>query len=292
MSEDLVANRLGEYLRARRALVSPEQVGLPAGSNRRVSGLRREEVALLAGISADYYLRLERGKDTNPSMQVLQSLSRVLRLDDVESRYLMGLGASRPTSRRRRRVERVPARLYDLLAVLDAPAFVEGKYFDVLAANPLAIAFSPRLAPGNNRLRSMLLDPEEREFHVDWERSVGDFIALFRNSISDDVDDPRAIELVGELSLASARFREQWGRHDVRPFSGGAAEVVHPVVGSLQLHREKLRIDDLVLVIYYPERGSSSAEKLGMLASLFAPDLRRDVPGSVAVDEGGSGWIE
>jgi transcriptional regulator with XRE-family HTH domain len=269
MSEDLLANRLGEYLRARRALVSPEQVGLPAGSNRRVSGLRREEVALLAGISADYYLRLERGKDTNPSMQVLQSLSRVLRLDDVESKYLMGLGTSPPTSRRRRRVERVPARLHDLLAVLDAPAFVEGKYFDVIAANPLAIAFSPRLAPGNNRLRSMLLDPEEREFHVDWEGAVGDFVALFRNSISDDVDDPRAIELVGELSLASTRFREQWGRHDVRPFVGGAAEVVHPVVGSLQLHREKLRIDDLVLVIYYPERGSPSAEKLGMLASLF-----------------------
>jgi transcriptional regulator with XRE-family HTH domain len=273
---DTGTNRLGEYLRARRALVTPDQAGLPGGLHRRVSGLRREEVALLAGISADYYLRLERGRDTNPSVQVLGSLARVLQLDDVETEYLMGLGITRPSARRPRRVERVPARVHHLLAVIDAPAFVEGRYFDVLAANPLAVAFSPRLAPGNNRLRSLLLDPEEQRFHVHWERAVGDFVALFRGSIADDVADPRAIELVGELSLASARFRELWARHDVRPFAGDATEVVHPVVGDLQLHREKLVVGDLVLVVYYPEAGSPSAEKLRMLASLVAPCAARD----------------
>lgn len=274
-------NRLGEYLRARRALVTPEHAGLPGGSHRRVTGLRREEVALLAGISADYYLRLERGKDVNPSAQVLESLARVLHLDDVESAYLKGLASPRPSTRRRRRVERVPARLHDLLAIIDAPAFVEGRYFDVLAANPLAVAFSPRLAPGQNRLRSLLLDPEEREFQAHWERAVDDFIALFRTSITDDEDDPRVIELVGELSLASARFRERWARHDVRPFAGGDTEVVHPVVGALQLHREKLRGDDLVLVVYYPETGSPSAEKLKILASLSAHDRARTTEGVV-----------
>jgi transcriptional regulator with XRE-family HTH domain len=272
MDGEAGANRLGEYLRARRALVAPERAGLPGGANRRVAGLRREEVALLAGISADYYLRLERGRDSNPSAQVLEALARVLQLDDVETSYLMGLGTAKPSARRRRRVERVPARLQHLLAVIDAPAFVEGRYFDVLAANPLAIAFSPRLAPGNNRLRSLLLDPEEQRFQLEWERAVGDFIALFRNSIADDVTDPRAIELVGELSLVSARFREQWSRHDVRPFAGGAADVLHPVVGTLELHREKLVVDDLVLVVYYPEAGSPTAEKLRMLASLVTPD--------------------
>jgi transcriptional regulator with XRE-family HTH domain len=268
MDGDDGTKRLGEYLRARRALVTPKQAGLVASSNRRVSGLRREEVALLAGISADYYLRLERGRDSNPSVQVLESLSRVLLLDDVETAYLMGLGTSRPSPRRRRHIERVPERFHHLLDVIDAPAFVEGRYFDVLAANHLATAFSPRLAPGNNRLRSMLLDPEEQEFHLHWERDASNFIALFRNSIADDVGEPRAIELVGELSLASAQFRKQWGRHDVRPFAGGATEVVHPMVGGLQLNREKLRADDLVLVVYYAAGGSSSAEKLRMLASL------------------------
>ncbi|TVT01058.1 helix-turn-helix transcriptional regulator [Amycolatopsis bartoniae] len=267
-------NRLGEYLSARRALVTPQQAGLPAGSGRRVPGLRREEVALLAGISADYYFRLERGRDKNPSVQVLESLARVLRLDDVETEYLLGLGGPRPRRRRPRRTERVPARLHHLLAALDIPAFIENRYFDVLAANPLAVAFSPRLAPGHNRLRSLMLDPEEREFHDDWDSAVGEFVASFRRSLGDGSADPRAIELVGELSLASARFRSLWGRHDVRLLAGGTTSVNHPVVGQLRLHREKLPVDELILVVYYPDEHSDSAEKVALLASLAstAPD--------------------
>ncbi|MEU8780470.1 helix-turn-helix domain-containing protein [Streptomyces sp. NPDC048637] len=162
MKDEESGNRLGSYLRARRELVSPAQAGIPPGGNRRVPGLRREEVALLAGISPDYYLRLERGRDKNPSPQVLESLARVLGLDDIERTYLLGLTAARPRAPRRKRPEHVPARVHQLLAHLQIPAFVEGRAFDVLASNPMAVALSPRLRPGQNRLRSRFLDPEEQ----------------------------------------------------------------------------------------------------------------------------------
>jgi transcriptional regulator with XRE-family HTH domain len=268
MDEEGASNRLGEYLRARRGLVSPEMAGIPAGANRRVSGLRREEVALLAGISADYYLRLERGRDNNPSPQVLESLARVLHLDDVETDYLLGLGNAGLRVRGRRLTERVPERLHHLLAALEVPAFIEGRYFDVLASNPLAVAFSPRLAPGHNRLWSLLLDAEEREFHDDWSRATADSVASFRSSIGDDVSNPRVVEIVGELSLASARFRQLWARHDVRRLEGGTTTVNHPTLGSLHLHREKLPVGGLILVLYYPDTNSETADKLRLLASL------------------------
>jgi transcriptional regulator with XRE-family HTH domain len=268
-------NELGEYLRARRALVTPEQLGIASGPSRRVPGLRREEVALLAGISADYYLRLERGRDDNPSAQVLEALARVLRLDEVETEHLLGFTRARPRTRRLRAVERVPARLHHLLAALDVPAFVEGRFFDVLASNPAAVALSPRLTPGHNRLRSLVLDPAERGFHDDWEAAVAAFVALFRGTVGDDVTDARAVELVGELSLASARFRTLWARHDVRRLEGGTTTVHHPAVGELRLHREKLPVDDLVLVVYYPEADSESAGKLALLGSAAADPVDR-----------------
>jgi transcriptional regulator with XRE-family HTH domain len=268
MSEDGRANLLGDYLRARRALVTPEQAGIPAGANRRVSGLRREELAMLAGISADYYLRLERGRDKNPSSQVLESLARVLCLDDVEQEYLLGLAAARPRTRRRLKPERVPARLHQLLASVQVPAFLEGRAFDVLASNRLAVVLSPRLQPGYNRLRSLLLDPEEQAFQQDWDRSTEGFIAAFRKSIGDDTDNPRFVELVGELALSSERFRTLWARHDIRGLEGGTTTVNHPVVGELHLHRDKLPVDDLILVLYYADQGSQSDEKLRLLASM------------------------
>lgn len=187
MDADARANELGEYLRARRGLVTPERVGIPGDARRRVPGLRREEVALLAGISADYYLRLERGRDRNPSPQVLEALARVLELDDVETAYVLSLTAPRPRTRRPRRIEQMPARLHHLLDALEVPAFIEGRYFDVLASNPLAAALSPRLVPGQNRLRSLLLDPEEREFHTQWEEAVIDFVAAARHTLGDDL---------------------------------------------------------------------------------------------------------
>lgn len=267
MDPDTRANALGEYLQARRALVSPERVGLPAGRRRRVPGLRREEVALLAGISADYYLRLERGRDDNPSPQVLDALARVLQLDDVETAWLRDLTTPRPRVRRPRAAERVPERLHHLLAALDVPAFVEGRYFDVLASNAAAVALSPRLVPGENRLRSLLLDPEERSFHRDWEAAVDSFVGVARRTLGHDASDPRAVELVGELSLASARFRTLWARHDVRALDGGTVTVDHPRVGPLELHREKLPVGGLILVIYYPDAHGDSADRLRLLST-------------------------
>jgi transcriptional regulator with XRE-family HTH domain len=268
MSDVDQANLLGGYLRARRALVTPEQAGIPGGGNRRVPGLRREEVAMLAGISADYYLRLERGRDKNPSEQVLSSLARVLRLDELEQEYLLGLARHRPRTRRRRKPERVPARLHQLLAAVQVPAFVEGRAFDVLASNELAVAFSPRLRPGYNRLRSLLLDPEEQVFQENWDRSTEGFIAAFRKSVGEDIDNPRFVELVGELALSSERFRTLWARHDVRGLDGGTTTVNHPVLGQLRLHRDKLPVEGLLVVMYYADQGSESEDKLRLLASL------------------------
>jgi transcriptional regulator with XRE-family HTH domain len=268
MNRDEETNRLGAYLRARRDLVTPQQAGIPAGPGRRVAGLRREEVAMLAGVSADYYLRLERGRDKNPSAQVLAALARVLGLDEVEHQYLLGLAKPSRRGRPRRRAERVPDRLHHLLAALEVPAFIEGRAYDVLASNPLALALSPRLRPGENRLWSLMLDPEEHEFHADWDAATAEFVGSFRKSIGEDADDARIVELVGELSVASARFRTLWARHDVRQLAGGTTVVNHPVVGKLHLHRDKLPVGDLTLVLYYPDIGSDSAEKLRMLASL------------------------
>lgn len=274
---DAEGNRLGAYLKARRGLVSPEQAGIPPGGTRRVSGLRREEVSMLAGISADYYLRLERGRDAHPSPQVLDALARVLRLDEVERDYLHSLVSTdsalrRP--RRRRAPQRVPARLHQLLSSVGVPAFIEGPTFDVLASNALAVALSPRLRPGQNRLRSLLLDPEEQAFQANWAESSAGFVAAFRESVGDDIDDPRFVELVGELSLSSGRFRELWARHDVRKLEGNTAAVNHPLVGELHLHRDKLPVDGLLLVLYYADVGSESAEKLELLASMVEADAR------------------
>ncbi|MFE2498450.1 helix-turn-helix domain-containing protein [Streptomyces scopuliridis] len=264
-------NLLGEYVRARRELVTPEQVGIPVVGVRRVPGLRREEVAMLAGISADYYLRLEQGRDRNPSVQVLESLARVLRLDDDATAHLLRLGAEKPRRNRRRpRKETVPPGIVKLVATLPLPALVEGRYFDVLAANALATALSPRLAVGANRLRDVFLDPAEQALHPDWENAAVGMVAGFRESVGTDTDDPRFIELVGELSLASPRFSRLWARHDVEACEGTPKHIDHPQVGGLRLNRERLGISGTtgqMLVIYHPDPGTDNADKLALLAS-------------------------
>ena len=267
-------NMLGEYLRARRELVTPDSAGLPQLGTRRVAGLRREEVAMLAGISADYYLRLEQGRDRNPSVQVLESLARVLQLDETGTAYLLSLGSERPRRPRRRpRKETVPSGIRKLLDSLTLPAFVEGRYFDVLAANPLAAALSPRLTTGRNRLRDVFLDPAEQSLYPHWEDATVGLVAGFRESVGTDTDDPRFIELVGELSLASDRFRKLWARHDVRVREGASVTLDHPQVGDLILNREKLAIGGSagqLLVVYHADRGTTSADKLSLLSSYQA----------------------
>ncbi|MGW4774736.1 helix-turn-helix domain-containing protein [Nocardia sp. NPDC004278] len=279
-------NLLGDYLRARRELVTPEQVGIPVLGVRRVPGLRREEVAMLAGISADYYLRLEQGRDRNPSIQILESIARVLQLDEDMSAYLLGLAAGKPRRRRRPQKETVPPSIMKLIGTLPLPAFVEGRYFDVLAANPLATALSPCLTAGANRLRDVFLDPGERSLFPDWEIATEGLIAGFRRSVGTDIDDPRSIELVGELSLASPRFRRLWARHDVKTRQGALMRFDHPQVGRLVLNREKLLItgtEEMMLVMYHADAGSGDAEKLALLASAILPPA---APRGLVTEEG------
>ncbi|MEU4654100.1 helix-turn-helix transcriptional regulator [Streptomyces sp. NPDC023723] len=265
-------NLLGDYVRARRELVTPEAAGIPAVGIRRVPGLRREEVAMLAGISADYYLRLEQGRDRNPSVQVLESLARVLRLDDDATAYLLRLGATRPRRRSdRRRPETVPAGIAQLVSTLPLPALVEDRYFDILAANPLATALSPRLAAGVNRLWGLFCDPADQALYPDWEETTEGAVAVFRQSIGTDTDDPRFVELVGGLCLRSPRFSRLWARHDVQVCEGAPMRFAHPQVGDLRLNAEKLHIGGTagqMLVVLHPDPGTDSADKLALLASV------------------------
>jgi transcriptional regulator with XRE-family HTH domain len=268
-------NPLGAFLRARRELVTPRLAGIPDVGVRRTPGLRREEVAMLAGISADYYLRLERGRDRHPSVQVLESIARVLQLDDDHVAHLLTLVAEIPRHRRHRpRRQTPPAGALKLLDSLTQPAFIEDRYFDVLAANRMATALSPALAVGGNQLRDLFLDPAEQALHLQWENVTECFVANLRQAVGTDVDDPRFIELTGELCLASPRFRQLWARHEVRGQRGTPILLDHPQVGQLTLNRERLSIngtDDLMLVVYHPDAGSGDADKLALLGATALP---------------------
>jgi len=265
-------NVIGEYLRARRELVQPEEVGLPNLGRRRTPGLRREEVAMLAGVSADYYIRLEQGRDQHPSAQVLDALARVLQLDEDATAHLHGL-AQPPAQRRRRgsRPERPPAAIVELMMSWPAtPAYVFGRYLDVLAANPMATALAPWFTPGENLARGAFLDPRRRELRPDWERSLGGTVAALRANVGPDIDDPRLTELVGELSLRSEEFRQLWARHDARPKGTGTTTIHHPQVGRLELSYTKFPIPDTdrqTLSIYHAAPGSASERALAVLAT-------------------------
>lgn len=267
-------NALGEFLRAHREQVLPEDVGITDIRHRRTPGLRREEVAMLAGISIDYYLRLEQGRDRTPSVQVLESLGRALQLDEDQTAYLLALTRPKPRRRpRSARSEKVPTGTLQLLDALPMPAFVQSRYLDVLAANAMAQALSPNLSPGVNRLRAALLDPEEAEFYADWENATAAAVGQLRATMGAESDDPRLVELVGELSMKSDWFRRLWARQDVVRPAGGPARMHHPNVGDLTLHREKLSIagtDRQVLVIYHADPGTASADALVLLGGIAA----------------------
>ncbi|MBL0886158.1 helix-turn-helix domain-containing protein [Myceligenerans indicum] len=265
---------LGDYLKARRRLVTPEDVGLPRGTRRRVPGLRREELALLAGISQDYYLRLEQGRDTNPSRQVLDALASVLALDTEATAYLYELAtAPAAPAHRPGPAEQVPPGLAQLLDEMPFPAFVQGRHMDVLAANALARALSPQYRPGVNLLRAVFLDPRDRDLHQDWDRATAEAVAGLRAVAGADLEDPRLTELVDELSAASAEFRALWARQDVHHKVGGISRMRHPTVGELVLRHEKLTVNGApgqMLVIYHADPGSSSHAALEQLARASA----------------------
>jgi transcriptional regulator with XRE-family HTH domain len=262
------AGPLGDYLRARREVVGPDDVGLPPHGRRRVPGLRREEVALLARISADYYLRLEQGRDRHPSAQVLDALAQALRLDGDATAHLHGLARSAPP-RPPRQPERVPVGIRQLVdSWPDTPAFVQGRYADVLYANSAATALSPLFAAGVNVLRAIFLDPASLRDYPVTENIVANAVASLRALVAVDADDPRLTELVAELSSGSARFRRLWDRYDVGVRSGGGVRTLrHPRVGDLRLRYEKLQISGTsqTLVVYHADPGSPSEQALRRL---------------------------
>ena len=264
-------NALGDFLRARRELVTPAEVGLPAGNTlRRVPGLRREEVAMLAGISAEYYVRLERGRDRNPSAQVIDALAQVLQLDTEGTTYLMALASHKPRRLPAPRTEQVSPHLSLLLQTLNVPAIVFNKYSDVLAANPLARALSPDMTPGVNRLRLLFIDADVRSYHPDWQRYTADVVAHLRAQAGTDTDDERLHTLIGELCLRSDRFRQLWGRHDVRTARGGTFVIRHPTVGDLELLVEKFAVSGTngqEILLLHAEPGTRSEHALATLAA-------------------------
>ncbi|OZM80873.1 helix-turn-helix domain-containing protein [Pseudonocardia sp. MH-G8] len=274
-------NALGEFLRARRGLVLPGGALAPVDRRRRVSGLRREEIALLAGVSVDYYVRLEQGRERHPSAQVVEALARALELDDDAATHLHEL--ARPRVRRRRqarRRERVSTHLAQMMAGWHrTPALILDRHLTVLAANDLGRALLAGHTHSDDLVRLIFLDPDARSFYPEWERAAANTVAGLRAAVGLDRDDPALIELVGELSVKSEPFRRLWARHDVRQKSHEVKRFHHPVVGELTLTYEALTVNSAPgqqLVVYHAEPGSPSEQALALLGSLAATD--QDAP--------------
>jgi transcriptional regulator with XRE-family HTH domain len=275
-------NDIREFLISRRARITPDQAGLPAyGTKRRVTGLRREEVAMLAGISVEYYTRLERGNANGVSEDVLEGIARALQLDEAERAHLLDLvrtaGSSRPTRRRptQERIRPTVQRILDSVTML--PAYVRNGRLDILTANQLGTAlysevFTDPVRPAN-MARFIFLNPRAVEFFSDWESVANDAVAILRAEAGRDPYDRRLSDLIGELSTRSEEFRVRWATHNVKFHRTGSKRLHHPLVGDLTLEFEAF---DLAadpgqrINIYTAEPGSSSDEALSLLASWTA----------------------
>ncbi|WP_194899224.1 helix-turn-helix transcriptional regulator [Catenulispora pinisilvae] len=271
---------LAEFLRARRAVLRPEDVGLDdaAGdARRRVAGLRREELAMLAGVSADYYVRLEQGRGHRPSDSVLDSLARALRLDGELTEHLYALARPTPGGTRARERERVADTVQELLdAWTTTPATVTSRRLTVIGSNALACELADCYAPGTNLLRALFLDPGTHQTHVDWHTAASDAVANFRARIGTERDDPELAALIGELSLNSQDFRELWARHDVRTTTAGAKGFRHPEVGVINLLFHAMPLEHgQVLTVLHARPGSSDEQSLALLATMIATRQQR-----------------
>jgi transcriptional regulator with XRE-family HTH domain len=266
------------FLRARRERLDPAELGLPSLGQRRTPGLRREEVAQLAGVSVDYYVRLEQGRDLRPSVAVLEALARALQLAAPERDHLFRLGRTTPEPRRStpgaERVRPVTRRLLEL--VDPAPAAVYGRRLDVLAWNRgfSALIIDPALVPPGRRnmVLLMFLDPGLRARYVHWSTYARDTVACLRAAAGRHPDDPSISALVGELSIKSAEFRALWSRHDVREKTVGRKEFDHPLVGRVALDYESLAVpnSDQILQVYSAAPDSPDAAALQLLCNLHA----------------------
>jgi transcriptional regulator with XRE-family HTH domain len=280
-----------DFLRSRRERVRPGDVGLPEEGRRRTPGLRRAEVAQLAGISPDYYVRLEQGRNVRPSPSVLDALARTLRLDEDERGHLYQLARSESAPRRRGTVDRVHPRVRRLVEVVDpTPAVVLNTRMDVLAWNRMYVAMCmdygtlPR--ERRNAVWFTFCVPAARSLYVDWETAARQGIAHLRAAAGQDPDDPVTKALIGELSVKSPEFRKWWARHDVAVYSSGRKELQHPAVGHLVLDYQSFQIPntpDQQLVLYTAPTGSPSQDALDLLAMLAGD------PSTADADAGGQG---
>lgn len=269
---------LADFLRNRRSRIQPDDVDIPTEGlrRRRAPGLRREEVARLAGMSVDYYTRLEQGRDVRPSLAVLTALGRALRLDDAEQRHLVtlasaGRGGGRVANTAPERVRPPLRRL--LNSITGVPAFVLGRRMDVLAWNRMAAAlitdFGALPVSQRNMMLLLFLDPAFRNLYLNWTEVAKESIAHLRGCTGRHPDDPRLAAIVGELSVKSAEFRQFWSGHDVKEKGFGRKEFNHPAVGRMSLDFETLALPDgpdRVLVTYTAEPGSPSQAALDLLA--------------------------
>ncbi|MCF3180617.1 helix-turn-helix domain-containing protein [Streptomyces polychromogenes] len=266
---------LAGFLRTRRARVDPAAAGIPVDSRRRVEGLRREEVAHLSGVSVDYYVRLEQGRATQPSEQVLDALARVLGLDGTERGHLYRLARQR-----RRRVKTPGGRVRpELLRVLGlvtgAPALIMDHRLDVLAGNRLAELLFGRPLPALNIARNLFLEEAGDGLYAEWESCTLDVVGHLRLAAGTYPDDPRLASLIGELAMGSERFRRLWARADVRARTHGRRAYRHPVVGLLELHQENFALPDesgMELLVLSAAPGSPAEDGLRLLAGLGADD--------------------
>lgn len=275
------ARELADFLRARRSRLRPQDVGLTPGGRRKVAGLRREELALLAGLSTDYYQRMEQGREVRPSDDVLDAIAGALGLDAGERRHLFTLAraARRPApTRLHRDPERVPGGTRRLLRVMDTPALVLGRHLDLLDWNPSAEAlFGGPVGHPPERLNMLLLMFDDtmtgNRGCSDWERQALDYIGMMRAAVAMDPTHPRATAVVGELSIRSAEFRRLWARHDVRESVSGTKTFRVPQVGDIVLDWDTYPLPGNpgpVLVVYTAEPGSPDADRLRLLACLHA----------------------
>ncbi|MBY8866205.1 helix-turn-helix transcriptional regulator [Streptomyces sennicomposti] len=277
-----------EFLTSRRAKITPERAGLPAGPRRRVPGLRRSEVAALADMSVEYYAKLERGSLAGASPAVLEAVARALQLDDAERAHLLHLaraadGSDALTRPRRRPTARqwTPHRSlqWTLDAITAGPAVVSNGRMDVVAVNPLARAFYADLFADADNQRNLarfnFLDPAARRFYPDWELFADTAVAILRREAGRDPHDKDLHDLIGELSTRSEEFRTRWGAHDVRRHGTGTKRFRHPAVGDLTLAYEALDLaaePGLGMTVYTAEPGSPSEQALRLLASLAATE--------------------
>lgn len=272
-------NELGDFLRTRRAAVRPEDAGITTWGPRRVPGLRREELAHLAGISVNYYTRLEQGQSANASDAIIEALARALQLDDAERTHLYAL--ARPSTakpRRTARTETPTAGAVHLLAFMpNVPALLLGRRNDILAWNPLGHALlaghldpsapeQPTTRP--NQLRLLFLDAHTRELYRNWADETALAVSSLRYTAADHPDDRLLAELIGDLSINSPEFARLWARHDVRLCSSGTKRLHHPQVGDLDLHYEVLHLPDSHgqrLLTHTAAEGSAAADALSLL---------------------------